>query len=411
MPQNERPSACPGCDEPAEAGDRFCGACGTALPAVPQATPAPPSPAPLAAGSAGDGSGAGTVGDDPVTTSLRPGAGAPGAGGDGDAHAEPAHGAHRPGDAPAPAETRDDSPDTEHCVACGTGAVGPDGHCTDCGHQQPVARDHWERERDGAGGVSDLGLRRRRNEDFFTLAAARTPAGEAARIAVVCDGVSSAQRSDRASEAAAEAAAASLCASLPRDVHPQQALHDALVAAGDAVDVLATDEERAAQRNAPACTIVGAVVTPGVLTVGWVGDSRAYWVPDDRDARPARLTTDDSWAAHMVASGLMTEAQAQADPRAHAITGWLGADAYELDPHTASFQPDRSGVVVVCSDGLWNYAETARQMAEAVPPDAAERPLAAARHLVGLALDGGGHDNVTVAVVPFTTPQRSADHP
>ncbi|CAM5660383.1 hypothetical protein SANTM175S_03296 [Streptomyces antimycoticus] len=40
-------------------------------------------------------------------------------------------------------------------------------------------------------------------------------------------------------------------------------------------------------------------------------------------------------------------------------------------------------------------------MARAVPSDARSRPLNTAQILVGHALDGGGHDNVTVAVVPF----------
>jgi serine/threonine protein phosphatase PrpC len=64
--------------------------------------------------------------------------------------------------------------------------------------------------------------------------------------------------------------------------------------------------------------------------------------------------------------------------------------------------------VVVCTDGLWNYAEAADEMAQAVPADAAARPLHTARVLVGHALDGGGHDNVTVAVVPFPTPPQGA---
>jgi serine/threonine protein phosphatase PrpC len=131
-------------------------------------------------------------------------------------------------------------------------------------------------------------------------------------------------------------------------------------------------------------------------------------VPTDRTAPPARLTEDDSWAAQMVAAGLMSEAEAYADERAHAITGWLGADAYELEPHTACFRPDRPGAVVVCTDGLWNYAETAEEMSEVVPPDAATRPLHGARVLVGHALDGGGHDNVTVAVLPFPAPSQGA---
>ncbi|WP_373673846.1 PP2C family protein-serine/threonine phosphatase, partial [Streptomyces sp. wa1071] len=136
--------------------------------------------------------------------------------------------------------------------------------------------------------------------------------------------------------------------------------------------------------------------------------SRVYWVPEDRTQPTARLTEDDSWAAQMVAAGLMNEAEAYADERAHAITGWLGADAYELEPHTAAFKPDRPGLVVVCTDGLWNYAESAEEMAAAVPADAREQPLHAARALVGHALDGGGHDNVTVALLPFAVRPQGA---
>lgn len=177
-------------------------------------------------------------------------------------------------------------------------------------------------------------------------------------------------------------------------------MHEAILAAAAAVNALAPEVPGA--QNAPACTLVGAVVSRGLLTIGWVGDSRAYWVPDDRAALPRRLTEDDSWAAQMVAAGLMGEAEAYADVRAHAITGWLGADAYDLEPHTATFKPDHDGVVVVCTDGLWNYAESARDLAQVLPYDAAVRPLHSAQVLVGHALDGGGHDNVTVAVVPFT---------
>ncbi|MEU7601786.1 protein phosphatase, partial [Streptomyces sp. NPDC041003] len=97
--------------------------------------------------------------------------------------------------------------------------------------------------------------------------------------------------------------------------------------------------------------------------------------------------------------------------RAHAITGWLGADAYELEPHTATFKPDHPGVVVVCTDGLWNYAESARDMAQVLPTDAAARPLHSAQVLVGHALDGGGHDNVTVAVVPFAADPEQQQGP
>ncbi|KOV92239.1 PP2C family serine/threonine-protein phosphatase [Streptomyces sp. NRRL B-3648] len=417
MPQQAALPKCPSCAEPVEPGDLYCGACGydlSVVPAAPQDQQDHPTLTMTGSGTAGDG----TPGDG------TPGDGTAGDGTAGDGTAGQASGVRfdRPAEpdeyplqapdprlaagAPAPADP------AQVCVACRAGHVDGDGYCENCGHAQPRERDHVERESGPVAAVSDRGLRHHRNEDAFAVGHTALPDGTPVAVAIVCDGVSSATRPDDASLAASQAAGDTLLAALPRGTHPQQAMHEAIVAAAQAVNALAeepaTAREHAPHQNAPACTIVGAVVTPGLLVVGWVGDSRVYWVPTDRGAPPARLTEDDSWAAQMVAAGLMSESEAYADERAHAITGWLGADAYELEPHTASFKPDRPGAVVVCTDGLWNYAETAEEMSEVVPADAAARPLHSARVLVGHALDGGGHDNVTVAVLPFPAPPQGA---
>ncbi|MFF5492257.1 PP2C family serine/threonine-protein phosphatase [Streptomyces aquilus] len=423
MPQQAALTNCPSCAEPLESGDRFCGACGYDLSAV----PAPPDDHPTLAVN-GSAPVAPPAAGDPWPVAHAPVAAAPGdhepAPPPSGSPVSPASGVRfdrppEPDDyplqAPDPrvaAETPTPAEGVKVCVACRAGRVDHDGYCENCGHAQPRERDHMEQECGPMAAVSDRGLRHHRNEDAFAVGTAALPDGSPASVAIVCDGVSSATRPDDASLAASRAASESLLAALERGTHPQQAMHDAIVAASHAVNALAaepqTAREHAPHQNAPACTIVGAVVTSGLLVVGWVGDSRAYWVPVDRGALPARLTEDDSWAAQMVAAGLMNEAEAYADERAHAITGWLGADAYELEPHTASFKPDRPGVVVVCTDGLWNYAEGAQEMAEAVPLDAAVRPLHGAQVLVGHALDGGGHDNVTVALVPFPAPHQGA---
>ncbi|MFE2095865.1 MULTISPECIES: PP2C family serine/threonine-protein phosphatase [unclassified Streptomyces] len=429
MPQQAAPSKCPSCAEPLEPGDLFCGACGYDLSVVP--VPPQDHPTLTMTGSPVPGDGVDWPAPEPAGSGGTPGevhlpADLPGTDSGGKPlHAEePAAPGVRFDRPPEPDEYPLQAPDPRAaaaavpeepqpvCVACRAGRVDSDGYCENCGHAQPRERDHMERESGPVAAVSDRGLRHHRNEDAFTVGRTALPDGAPADLAIVCDGVSSATRPDEASAAAAQAAGDTLLAALPRGTHPQQAMHEAIVAAAQAVNALAgepaADREHAPHQNAPACTIVGAVVTSGLLVVGWVGDSRAYWVPADRGAPAARLTEDDSWAAQMVAAGLMNEAEAYADERAHAITGWLGADAYELEPHTASFKPDRPGVVVVCTDGLWNYAETAEEMAEAVPADAAERPLHSARVLVGHALDGGGHDNVTVAVLPFPVPPQGA---
>ncbi|MFG2605827.1 PP2C family serine/threonine-protein phosphatase [Streptomyces sp. NPDC048514] len=439
MPQQTALPKCPSCAEPVEPGDLFCGACGYDLSVVPASSQ--DHPALTTTGPAAPGEGTGWPAAEPPGSGGTPPAAhlptdLPGT----DSGGRPLQ-AGEPGEPAAPGVRfdRPDEPDeyplqapdpraaadaaaaapdgpaadpAQVCVACRAGRVDDDGYCENCGHAQPRERDHMEEESGPVAAVSDRGLRHHRNEDAFTVGHTTLPDGGPVALAVVCDGVSSATRPDEASLAASRAAGDVLLAALPRGTHPQQAMHEAIVAAAQAVNALAeepaTAREHAPHQNSPACTIVGAVVTAGLLVVGWVGDSRVYWVPADRATPPARLTEDDSWAAQMVAAGLMSEAEAYADERAHAITGWLGADAYELEPHTASFKPDRPGVVVVCTDGLWNYAETAGEMSEVVPADAAVRPLHSARVLVGHALDGGGHDNVTVAVLPFPAPPQGA---
>ncbi|MFE9426245.1 protein phosphatase 2C domain-containing protein [Kitasatospora sp. NPDC006697] len=288
------------------------------------------------------------------------------------------------------------------CAHCGAGQVAADGFCEACGMAQPSPRDHVELSLAGAAGVSDRGVRHHRNEDSFALAATSLPDGKPAVVAVVCDGVSSAARPDEASQTAADAAVEALLATLERGEQPEAAMRGAIGSAAAAVAALAeAGPVPPPGHNAPACTVVSAVAAAGVVTVGWVGDSRAYWIPDDRaDAEPYRLTEDDSWAAGMVAAGLMAEAEAYADARAHAITGWLGADAEEVVPHTVAFTPHVPGVLVICTDGLWNYAEAATDLADLVRVDARTDPLRAARAMVSFAVSAGGHDNITVAVLP-----------
>ena len=275
-------------------------------------------------------------------------------------------------------------------------------------------RDRVEVDVGVAAGVSDRGRRHHRNEDALALrrlgpglGSGHSSGQHGAVIAVVCDGVSSADRPDEASETAAEVAAEVLVTALHAGQGPVIATREAIHAAGQAVTGLAGSARTT--RDAPACTLVSAVVTHRTVTVGWVGDSRAYWIPRTRtrSALPTRLTEDDSWLAQVLAAGTLTLAEAAIDQRAHAITAWLGEDATPLDPHVVTFTPKGPGVVVVCTDGLWNYLDNVDALAAAVPVQAPEAPLDAARRLVEIALNCGGRDNITAAVVPFGS-SRSA---
>jgi serine/threonine protein phosphatase PrpC len=272
------------------------------------------------------------------------------------------------------------------CPVCGGASFSTDGYCDRCGTLRPGDRDHVEIEAGGAAGVSDRGLRHARNEDALALAA--VGGGIAA---VVCDGVSTSPLPQEASQTAADTGLAALAERLAAGDDPEEATRRALARAADAVAALA-----ASPADAPACTYVSAYAARGSITVGWVGDSRAYWLAR---AGSRRLTGDDSWAAEMVRRGVLNEDEAAVHPNAHALVAWLGADAGAIAPHVTTFTPDGPGTLLLCSDGLWNYHPDATRLAELMP---AGDPLSAARHLVQLALDSGGRDNVTVVVIPLT---------
>lgn len=304
----------------------------------------------------------------------------------------------------------------QFCPRCADPVDPIDQFCERCGLAVVVLRrDRVEVDLGVAAGVSDRGCLHHRNEDAMALrvvAQRDVPLGVVPRgvvtVAIVCDGVSSSSRPDEASEAAAETAADALVAALRAHASPVVATREAVHAADRAVSGLADAEgadPAGSSLGAPACTFVSAIVTGDEVTIGWVGDSRAYWVPQAHtDSTRTQLTSDDSWLMEVLSAGTMTPDQAAADRRAHAITAWLGDDADRLDPHIVTITPAGPGVVVVCTDGLWNYLDTVEDLAAALPPQALDAPLDAARRLVEIALHRGGHDNITVAVVPFGNP-------
>jgi len=271
--------------------------------------------------------------------------------------------------------------------------VGPDGYCETCGRKVPVGRDHAELDLELVVGVTDRGLRHQRNEDAMALATATGPHGPVA-LAVVSDGVSSAPRPDEASLTAVRSAMRVLLKTARAGDDPYASSEAAAKAGAQALT------ELAGPQGAPAATYVSAVVSADLITVCWLGDSRAYWLA----ANPAdclRLTRDDSLAEEMVATGLASVDEAMASPHAHVITRWLGADLPEPQPHVHQFSPPGPGVLMVCSDGLWNYRPDAADLAALAMPAAQNDPLGAAASLVKFAVESGGLDNITVVLVPM----------
>ena len=286
------------------------------------------------------------------------------------------------------------------CQACGAPgeAIDAGGYCGICGVRQRGAGSRSELDLTIAAGVSEQGRSHRRNEDAFEL----ERVGENGVVAVVCDGISTASSGDAAARAAAASAAEALARALRDGVDLAAATCAAVLSARDAVERVPMT--RSAALALPSCTLVSAVSQDSQVVVGWVGDSRAYWLAPGEDRQ---LTVDDSWAAEQVAEG-MPAPEAFADHRAHAITGWIGADSPKEVPQVTSLVVSSPGRLVLCTDGLWNSAPAAADLSELIRGlEAAATPASVARHLADAAIARGARDDVTVAVIDLR-PQGGA---
>ena len=247
------------------------------------------------------------------------------------------------------------------CQSCG-GVIGAEGYCETCGTKAAKVRDHYtEQPGPWVAGVCDRGIRHSRNEDALAIAADPEPGSRA--LLVVCDGVSSSLDSDVASLAAARAARDVLDAGHAQGLGTESSRSSAMVArlkaAADAANDAVLDNTSPDSPNPASCTFVATILEDGLLVAGNVGDSRAYWFPDDAEA--VALTVDDSWAAELIATGISRE-EAESGPHAHAITRWLGKDAPDHTPRTTTLRVTGPGWILVCSDGLWNYCSEAEDL-------------------------------------------------
>lgn len=285
---------------------------------------------------------------------------------------------------------------TTGCEKCGAGVeeIDAEGFCSNCGFRcEARNNDYFEVIlNSNLAGVSDRGLRHHRNEDYLACAQVE---GKNAHILVVCDGVSSSQSSDLAAKAAAKATCRALTTAVENGVKSVEAMKEAVTAA--LASVCAIPYGDSADVDSPSTTLVAAIIKDHIATIGWLGDSRAYWISPDGSRQ---LTRDDSWMNEIVASGEMTEVEASKSDKAHAITRWLGVDAInDAEPSIVQFDIPGSGHLLLCSDGLWNYAPESSQIAELVQQTSDTDAVTISRQLVEFARRCGGRDNITVAIL------------
>ncbi len=208
-------------------------------------------------------------------------------------------------------------------------------------------------------------------------------------LLLVCDGMGGRAAGEIAARVAAHAIKECLVNEGPTVTqHPVESLKHAVLDANQAV----LDEANAnpAERGM-GTTCTAAIMLPGRLVIGQVGDSRAYLF---RDGELHALTRDQSLVSQMVDRGLLDAEQARRSPHRNVLLQALGGHT-RVEPVVTEVEFCARDRLLVCSDGLHGPVTDAR-IAEivATTPDL----TVAAKTLIAEALRAGGPDNVTVVV-------------
>ena len=238
------------------------------------------------------------------------------------------------------------------------------------------------------GSRSDVGRKRNINQDSLcALVGPNAPSGTQALLAVA-DGMGGHQAGEVASAMAIRGLVSKLSAGggTPSTGGPAPVLQRTISDLNAEIHAAAGRPETRGMGT----TLTAAVIIGDALTLGHVGDSRAYLL---RDGALQQLTKDHSWVAEQVARGAITPEEAEEHPQRNILTRALGVEP-RVQADATTIQLKAGDLLMLCSDGLHGLVKD-EEIGKVL---GAQDPGPASREMVDLANARGGPDNITVVV-------------
>jgi protein phosphatase len=170
---------------------------------------------------------------------------------------------------------------------------------------------------------------------------------------------------------------------------------DAVKKANESIYYVSQDQPQCAGMGT---TLVMGMFTNNKLLAGHIGDSRMYRLRDDE---LTRLTEDHSLLQEQLNSGLITPEQAKTSANKNLVTRALGVDP-EVELELNEFDVEVGDIYLLCSDGLTDLVED--EDIHSTLKSLHTNLELAANHLVEMANDNGGTDNISVILVRILKP-------
>lgn len=238
-------------------------------------------------------------------------------------------------------------------------------------------------------GLSDVGLKRKDNQDAFAI-----EQNEAKKLAaaVVCDGMGGVEGGALASRLAVDAFIDTVREHFRPDMSPEELREMSLSAVNRANKTVFL----AARNLYPGMgtTLVSAVAYPGGCVVTNIGDSRVYRITEEGIER---ITKDHSLMEEMIDRGEITPEEARYHPDRNVITRALGTKEREIAD--AYLCPMRAGeYLLLCTDGLIDTVSDQEMLFEVIHDSDTDTCL---ERLLAISMSRGAPDNVTGVLLKY----------
>jgi protein phosphatase len=237
--------------------------------------------------------------------------------------------------------------------------------------------------------ATDIGRIRLLNEDSLFI---HNHSNEFS-VAIVADGMGGHRAGDMASQTAIESIAPHL-SNIPAGSSIEECkilIREAVYQANHIVHELSLANP---DLHGMGTTVAIVVATSKWFIVCHVGDSRVYlW--ESLVNRIHQLTADHSLVGELIKSGQLAEEEASTHPHRNVLTRAVGTDLHvTLD--IGNWMWNEGDVLMLCSDGLSNMVEENQLRQLLAEKNNIEDK---AQSLIKAALQGGGEDNITVALI------------
>ncbi len=254
-----------------------------------------------------------------------------------------------------------------------------------------------------ACGLSDVGLTRVHNEDYFEIDPEH-------KLYIVADGMGGHSHGEVAAQIAVNAIRDFIHKTADKDTTWPFGMDSRLERHTNLLKMsvrIAHDHVlRAISRDGSlygmGTTVVGILLAGSVAAVAHVGDSRAYRL---RKGKLDQLTQDHTWVNEQVVAGFLSKEQARSHPLKNVVTRALGGESDVLvDVREIEVLP--GDIFLLCSDGLTGMLSDG-DIRDRLASGSSLHEIC--RRLVNDSNARGGIDNVTVVLLAIEGEEEDED--